>query len=147
MLRRRKVSRERVKGAIPDWYDPKYEGTEYRIEINSSGVLVLVIPWTPDPGRKIKIEGRALMTISAADASTSIAPWQVITPGALAYLFDKGINADAMNAALRKSFDEEAQRQQVLFEQAKVQFKMKTLTRRASFPIISETNIGNTVEH
>ena len=140
-----KVSREQVKGATPAWYEEKFEGSEYRIEIDASGNLVLQLLYTPDAGRKIKVEGRQFMTLGAADTSSSVVPWEVIVPGALHYLYDKGISADEMNTALRATFAQESDKQLAIYEQRKVQFKMRQPTRRASFPIISETNTGMTV--
>lgn len=142
------VRREAVKGATPAFYEPLYEGRDFRIGYAATGALTLELLFTPEAGRKIWVLGRAAPTLASGDAGTGTPdiPWQVIVPGALHYLFDKGINADDVGGALTKRFESEAAIQLSLFEKRKTEFRMKPMqVRRASFPVISETNIGLTV--
>lgn len=140
-----RIWREDVKGQTPSWYTEKFEDVEYRLTVNAAGTLVVELLFTPEAGRKIKVEGRQWMSIGAADTATSIVPWEVIVPGSLHYLYDKGISPDQMNSALRATFDAEAEKQLSIFKTRCVEFKMRTPRRRGSFPIIGETNLGNTV--
>jgi len=142
-----RVSREEIKGGVPAWYTEIIEDTDYRIVLDSTGSLVIELLYTPEAGRKVKVEGKQWMSIGSTDASTSIVPWEVIVPGALHYLYEKGISPDQMNAAMRAAFDKEAEKQLNLFKTRCVEFRMRSPRRRATFPFISESNIGNSVLH
>lgn len=143
------VEREQIAGQTPAWYQMLYEGRDYTLGVNGSGQITIEIVFTPEAGRKMRVRAQAAASVAAGDASqaTYDIPWQVITPGALAYLFDKGLSADEMGQGLRQKFDEEAARESALFEKRKVQYRPKQQVRRAAFPIISERNDGLSVQH
>ncbi len=141
------VEREALKGSTPAWYYDLYEGTDYRITVSDAGALQLEIMFTPEAGRKIRIRAESRPSIASGDAGVGTVdiPWQVITPGALHYLYDKGIEADETAGSLRQVFSEEAQRQLALFEQRKTEYRPHIQRRRGAFPVIGERNDGTSV--
>ncbi len=144
------VRRERTKDAVPAFYDPLIEGRDYRIGHASTGALTFEWLYTPVAGTNLQFVGRGSPTLASTDAGTGTPdiPWQVIVPGALHYLYEKGINADEAAGAINKKFSDEADRQLALFEKRKMEFRMRPqMPRRAMFPVISERSDGTTVAH
>ena len=144
------VRRERTKDASPAFYDPMIEGKDYRIGHAATGALTLEWLKAPVTGYNIQIVGKGLPTLASGDtgAGTPDIPWQVIVPGAKHYLFDKGISADLLGSKVAKKFQDAALQELALFEKRKTEYRMRPLTvRRVSFPVITELNDGNTVQH
>lgn len=132
------------KGSSPVTYSPLTPGRNFDYELRAGAAgLTLELFYTPEANRKLRIVGKGILTIAAADASSSIVPWQVIVPGALAYLYDKGINSD--EAQLSKAFADEAEKQYAHFERAKRKYAQFRETRRARSPRSNIVNDGSTV--
>ncbi|MGH2384531.1 MAG: hypothetical protein ACRDGB_05705 [Candidatus Limnocylindria bacterium] len=125
----------------PETYSLLQEGRhlDYELRQGPAG-LNLELFYAPETGRKLRVVARALLTIGAADASTSVAPWQVIVPGALAYLFEKGVNPD--EGDLSRRFEQEAEKQLGIFEREKVRYAMWREPRKARLPLIRVRNDG-----
>lgn len=136
-----KVRRELVNSS-PLRYQDLVEGADYEIRMGTAG-LVYEAKYDPVTGANLHFIGKATLTISSADADTSLAPWQVITPGALAWLYEKGANPD--EAALATRFAQEAQKQMALFEAAKQRYAFPRSRRTAMVPMIEITNDGSSV--
>jgi hypothetical protein len=128
------------KDSAPTTYSELRPGHDYELRAGAAG-FSLELFYTPEAGRKLRVVGRSLLTIGAADASSSTAPWQVITPGSLAWVYDKG--ADAAEDALRRTFEEEAGKKLAEFEAAKRRYTMPRETPRARTFRMVTVNTGS----
>ena len=117
----------------PARYRDMTAGYEYVVRDDPAG-RVLILNYLPFAGTVIRIFARAIPTLGASDASTSIHPWQVVVPGMLAYLYQKGANAD--QGALSTSFDRKAVFYATLFEKRKAQFHQHRPAIPAAYPVI-----------
>lgn len=134
------VRREVDGSANPIEYEVLFEGNDYFLRHGTAG-LVYEANYTTKTGINLHFIGRGILTIDSSDASTSLAPWQVIVPGALHYLYDKGINAD--ESVMTQRLDQEAQRQLQLFEEAKKTYRMMPQRLTARLPRVDITNDGS----
>lgn len=134
--------RREVTGTNPVRYERMLRGFEYDIRQGTAG-LVLQLNYIPLSGTKLHVVGRSIPTLGTADSDTSLLPWQVITPGALAYLYENGSNPDEL--AVGQKFAQEAQKQLALFERAKQRYAMPREGRTAITPRLEVLNTGSSV--
>src|SRR5258706_11113472 len=85
-------------------------------------------------GIHLRFVGTSVPVLGSTDAAASIHPWQVVAPGALAYLYAKGANAD--QGALSTRWEQEAARAAVLFEQRRLRFVQARAARNLGYPLI-----------
>lgn len=95
---------------------------------------ILILNYVPYAGTILRIYARAVPTLGSTDASTSIHPWQVVVPGALASLYAKGANADQGN--LSAKFEQKAAQAAALFERRKQQFHQHRTANRLLYPVV-----------
>jgi hypothetical protein len=136
--------RRKISGSSsPVQYEVLSEGNDYFLRHGTAG-LVYEANYTTETGITLHFTGRGYPTLDAADASTTIVPSQLIVHGALAYLYDKGSSADEVS--MGQKFEQEAQKHLQLFERAKSTYRMRPQRITASFPRMSITNDGSSVE-
>ena len=95
----------------------------------------IILRYLPTTGIKLRIFAKAIPTLGATDASTSIHPWQVVVPGAMHYLYAKGGNPDS--GALSQRWEQEAQRALALFEKRKREFHINRPATDLAAPVIA----------
>lgn len=134
------VRREIDGSSSPVQYEVLSEGNDYFIRMGTAG-LVYEANYTTKTGIALHFQGKGILTIDTTDASTSVAPLQLIVHGALHYLYSKGSNADEL--ALGQKFDKKAQEHLALFEQAKMTYRMRPQRITASLPRVDITNDGS----
>jgi hypothetical protein len=131
-----------IANSSPTQYERIFEGSDYVIRHGASGLEYEAL-YTPTTGVNLRFVGSGYATIGSSDASTSIAPLQLIVPGALAYLYGKGSNADEL--APGQKFDKKAEEQMALFERAKSTYRMRPQALTARMPRVGVTNDGSNV--
>ena len=109
-------------------------GFDYELRDDAASRVIL-LNYLPFAGTAVRIFAKAIPTLGATDASTSIHPWQVVVPGALAYLYQKGANAD--QGSLSQAFDRKALFYATQFEKRKVQFHQHRAASPIGFPVIA----------
>lgn len=96
--------------------------------------MVVILQYFPFTGVNLRFGARALPVLGTSDSASSIHPYQVVTPGALAYLYEKGGNPDAGNLSQR--WVQEGQRQAAIFERRRREFHQNRETREGYYPLI-----------
>lgn len=132
-----------VESSSPVRYERIFEGSDYVLRHSTLGLEYEAL-YTPLTGINLRFIGRGIPTIGSTDASTSIAPLQLIVYGALAYLYGKGSNADEMAPGAK--FEQRAQEYAQLFERAKNTYRMRPQPKVASIPRIGVWNDGTSIE-
>lgn len=133
------VSREVVGSTAPVTYIPLTEGIDYELVYGTESLVYRSLNSTVT-GTHLWFTGEGLLTIGSSDASSSIAPTEVIKHAALFWLYDKGASPDEM--ALKRSFQQEAEKEKALWEEAKRMFAMprehKRKVKRPKLNLINE---------
>ena len=136
--------RREVRGANPTDY-ATLPRSWYEIRQGTAGLQFEAIAYTPETGINLWFIGKAIPTLAAAAASTSLLPWQLVVPGALSWLYEKG--TDPSESALSARFAQEAQKQLALFEAAKMRYATPRTRRKAWTPGIDAVNDGASIAH
>ncbi len=98
-------------------------------------LLLRFIPNGSLVGLKLRIFARAIPSMGSGDASTTVHPYSVIVPGALAYLYRRGMGAD--EGTLSSHWAKKAEEQRGLFEERKRRFALTRRTHDTRFPIVT----------
>lgn len=136
------VRRQIVGSTAPVQYEVLTEGTDYLLRQGATG-LEYEATYTTVTATKLHFAGRGIATLGSTDASTGIAPLQLIVPGALAYLYGKGSNADELS--MGQKFDAKHKEAMALFEQAKIRYRLRPQTITARLPRVFITNDGSAI--
>lgn len=137
------VRRQIKNTTAPVEYEELFEGKQFRLWMGANKKLVLQTLYATETGLKLWFVGRLLPTLGSTDASAHVIPHPVIVPGALAYLYDKGVNPD--EGALNDALVREAEKQRALFEQRKRRFQMFRRAVNAQRPRVTVRNDGSNV--
>lgn len=139
------VRRQQVGTSSPVEYSTLRLGIDYELFWGTAGLVYRALNTTAT-GTKLWFIGEGYATIGASDASTSIANLEIVKHGALYWLYDKGVNPD--EAALKESFQKEAEKEMALWDDAKRRFGIPRITKqRVRRPAIAVYNDGTTVPH
>lgn len=135
---------EEEQGSSPTRWRKMGLGLEYDLMPSGVGFIFRLTGVDPVAGLYFRFVGRKILSITALDAATSSLPLELVTAGALAYLFKKGINPD--QTALSAGFDKKAKDALVLFEEAKRIFRTARRPRRAITPLLATISDGSEIE-
>lgn len=119
------------------------DGFHYDIERKTDGTMRLSTKYAAKTGVSFRIHGDQVLTLAAADASTSFVDDDLVVAGALAWLFQKGSNAD--EAALSGPFKDKAAQHRQNFEMLKRQFAIPREQSKVKRPRVDITNEGTEV--
>ena len=134
----KRVRREIV-GTSPRQWEQLQRGYHYEIRQGTAG-LVFEMFYTALSSTKLHFVGDGVMTLAAADASTCLAPDQVLVEGALWRLYLKGVAPD--DTALNSKFEQMAPAKKALFVEARQLLAMPRENRTMDSPQVAVTNDG-----
>lgn len=123
----------KIADSSPVRYGDLIPGSDYDIRDDAAS-RVIILNYSPYTGLTVRIFAKAIPTLGSSDASTSIHPWQVVVPGALAWLYTKGANPD--QGGLSRQFEQKAIQAQALFERRKQQLAQHHPAYPLAFPLI-----------
>lgn len=135
---------EEVQGSSPKRWRKMTPGLEYELMPSGVGFILRLTTIDPVAGLDFRIVGRKVATIAATDAATSSLPISVVTEGALAFLYRKGLNPD--QSALSANFEKKAKEAMTFFEEGKRRYRTPRRPRTAYGPRFAVVNDGSTSE-